>query len=151
MRQLILLAFLVLLPIQALPSTKLRILILDDCTTWEFKDYSQPDPDLKKSDYPFFSFRKIDLKTKDYISVSHIGVSLEEKMLSLDLTYPEILSHNPVYSSKLSLADWYSLEVSNPGTPIYLVIPSDYCSEKRFIWQQKFTVYLIHLILPYSE
>lgn len=151
MRQLILLAFLGLLPIQALPSTNLRILILDDCTTWEFKDYSQPSPDLKKSDYPFFSFRKIDLKTKDYISVSHIGVSLEEKTLSLDLTYPEILSHNPVYSSKLSLGDWYSLEASNPGIPIYLVMPSDYCSEKRFLWKQKFTVYLIHLILPYTE
>ena len=109
MRQLILLAFLGLLPIQALPATNLRILILDDCTTWEFKDYSQPDPDLIKSDYPFFSFRKIDLKTKDYISVSHIGVSLEEKTLSLDLTYPEILSYKPVYSSKLSLADWNSL------------------------------------------
>ena len=151
MRQLILLAFLGLLPIQALPSTNLRILILDDCTTWEFKDYSQPGPDLKKSDYPSFSFRKIELKTNDYISLSHIGVSLEEKTLSLDLTFPEILSYDPVFSSKLSLADWYSLEASNPGTPIYLVIPSDYCSEKRFIWQQKFTVYLIHLILPYTE
>jgi len=151
MRQLILLAFLGLLPIQALPSTNLRILILDDCTTWEFKDYSQPGPDLKKSDYPFFSFRKIELKTNDYISLSHIGVSLEEKTLSLDLTFPEILSHDPVYTSKLSLADWYSLQVSNPGTPIYLVMSSDYCSEKRFIWQQKFTLYLIHLILPYTE
>ena len=151
MRQLILLAFLGLLPIQALPAPNFRILILDDCTTWEFKDYSQPGPDLKKSDYPFFSFRKIDLKTKDYISVSHIGVSFEGKTLSLDLTFPEILSLDPVYTSKLSLADWYSLQVSNPGTPIYLVIPSDYCSVKRFIWEQKFTVYLIHLILPYTE
>jgi hypothetical protein len=151
MRQLILLAFLGLLPIQALPSPNLRILILDDCTTWEFKDYSQPGPDLKKSEHPRFSFTKIEVKTNDYISVSHTGVSFEGKTLSLDLTYSEILSRNPVYTSKLSLADWYSLQVSNPGTPIYLVIPSDYCSEKRFIWEQKFTIYLIHLILPYTE
>lgn len=151
MRQLILLVFLGVLPIQALPAPNVRILILDDCTTWEFKDYSQPSPDLKKSDNPRFFFKKIELKTNNYISVSHTGVSFEDKTLSLDLTYPEILSHDPVFSSNLSLADWYSLEVSNPGTPIYLVMPSDYCSEKRFIWQQKFTDYLIHLILPYSE
>ena len=151
MRQLILLAFLGLLPIQALPSPNLRILILDDCTTWEFKDYSQPGPDLKKSEHPRFSFTKIEVKPNGYIALSHTGVSFEGKTLSLDLTYPGILSHNPVYTSKLSLADWYSLEVSNPGTPIYLVMPSDYCSEKRFIWEQKFTVYLIHLILPYTE
>jgi hypothetical protein len=107
MRQLILLAFLGLLPIQALPAPNFRVLILDDCTTWEFKDYSQPGPDLKKSDTPRFFFTKIELKTNDYISVSHTGVSFEGKTLSLDLTYPEILSHNPVYTSKLSLEDWF--------------------------------------------
>lgn len=106
---------------------------------------------ILKNRIPFFSFRKVDLKSNDYISVSHTGVSLEEKTLSLDLTFPEILSHDPIYSCKLSLADWYSLEVSNPGNPIYLVMPSDYWAEKRFIWQQKFTIYLIHLILPYTE
>jgi hypothetical protein len=109
MRQLILLAFLGLLPIQALPSPNVRILILDDCTTWEFKDYSQPSPDLKKSEHPRSSFIKIEVKNNDYIALSHTGVSFEGKTLSLDLTYPEILSHNPVYSSKLSLADWNSL------------------------------------------
>jgi hypothetical protein len=65
------------------------------------------------------------------------------------MRYAEIMEQNPRYTSELKKEDWIKLD--NEKRKIYLLRPDDFCSEKRFVLNQEFTLYEVLIGLSGKE
>jgi hypothetical protein len=65
------------------------------------------------------------------------------------MRYAEILEQNPRYTSELNADDW--LKLDNEKRKIYLLRPDDYCTRKRFVFNQEFTLYEVRVGLSGPE
>ena len=129
-----------LVPLQDQPA--FIILIPDDCEEWEFGNYSA---EMESHSFPEgmrFALRK---EAKyNQISIVHFWMQEQEKLEVIQKTYPEILQSEILYTSDLQSADW--LKYWRKGTPkLFLLLPEDYCSEKRFIFNHTFTLYEVEI------
>ncbi len=65
------------------------------------------------------------------------------------MRYADILEQNPRYTSELKKEDWIKLD--NEKRKIYLLRPDDFCSRRRFVLNQEFTLYEIRIGLSGTE
>ncbi len=116
------------------------ILIADDCTQWKMSFFHK-----KKL---HFGFSK---STPDFhsIGLSHGWISPEDSLSKINMRYADILEQNPRYTSELNADDWIKLD--NEKRKIYLLRPDDFCSEKRFVLNQEFTLYEVRVGLSGPE
>ena len=116
------------------------ILIADDCTQWRMSILH------KKKGY--FGFTK---STPDFhlVGISHGWIFPEDSLSKINMRYADILEQNPRYTSELNADDWIKLD--NEKRKIYLLRPDDYCSEKRFAFNQEFTLYEVRIGLSGDE
>jgi hypothetical protein len=116
------------------------ILIADDCTQWKMSFLHK-----KKL---HFGFSK---STPDFhsIGLSHGWISPEDSLPKINMRYADILEQNPRYTSELNADDWIKLD--NEKRKIYLLRPDDFCSEKRFVLNQEFTLYEVRVGLSGPE
>jgi len=116
------------------------ILIADDCTQWRMSILH------KKKGY--FGFTK---STPDFhlVGISHGWIFPEDSLSKINMRYAEIMEQNPRYTSELKKEDWIKLD--NEKRKIYLLRPDDYCSRKRFVFNQQFTLYEVHVRLSGPE
>jgi hypothetical protein len=160
MLALILPIFLWLLPKQ--DESGLVILILDDCKNWEFKENEYPPNEENIDEISNFSLSKNWIKgTSDlgrYVWLSHVWNYLiyqrgeEGKGKSiLSLTYSQILNLKPIYSSETPFPEWYEIERRSYNKLVYVMLPSDYCSDNRFVYNYSFKLYQVNLTMPYTE
>ena len=121
-------------------------IVIDDCDTWEEYGFSYNELLQKSSIGRRFSLGKKD--DSPFFFLRHFWIEENERLEELTLSYPEILAKNPLFSSVLTWEDWYKLRSANKK--IYFLLPSAYCSARRFDWNTEFTVYemYIDLILP---
>jgi hypothetical protein len=128
------------------PEKDSLFIIVDDCGNWE--EWESPfNESLQKSS----TGRRFSLGKKDdspFFFLKHFWIEENERLEELTLSCPKILAKNPLYSSELTWEDWYKLRSANKK--IYFLLPSAYCSAKRFDWNTKFTIYEMYndLILP---
>lgn len=117
------------------------IFIPDDCERWNLGYRTE---ELEAKGYPkgvrFISTKEF---SGSIVFVSHFWV--EEKNLEIKtLTYPEILRSEIIYTSDLEAVDW--LKYWRKDTPkLFLLLPEDYCSEKRFNFNHTFTLYEVEI------
>jgi hypothetical protein len=152
--------FLWLLPKQ--DESELIILILDDCTNWGFKENEYPPNEENIDEISNFSLSKNWIKGPSgldrYVWLSHLwnyliyqrGEEGKGKSILL-LTYSQILNLHPIYSSETSFPEWDEIKRRSYNKLIYVMLPSDYCSDNRFVFDYKFKLYQVNLTLPYSE
>ena len=116
------------------------ILIADDCTQWRMSILH------KKKGY--FGFTK---STPDFhlVGISHGWIFPEDSLSKINMRYAEIMEQNPRYTSELKKEDWIKLD--NEKRKIYLLRPDDFCSEKRFVLNQEFTLYEVRVGLSGPE
>ena len=116
------------------------ILIADDCTQWRMSILH------KKKGY--FGFTK---STLDFhlVGISHGWIFPEDSLSKINMRYAEIMEQNPRYTSELKKEDWIKLD--NEKRKIYLLRPDDFCSEKRFVLNQEFTLYEVRVGLSGPE
>jgi hypothetical protein len=128
------------------PEKDSLFIILDDCYNWEESGFQYNDLLQKSSTGRRFSLIKKD--DSPFFLLRHFWIEENERLEELILPYPEILSKKPLFSSDLTWEDWYKL--SYVKKKIYFILPSAYCSARRFDWNTEFTVYemYIDLILP---
>jgi hypothetical protein len=121
-------------------------IVIDDCENWEEYGFSYNELLQKSSIGRRFSLSKKD--DSPFFFLRHFWIEENERLEELTLSYPEILSKKPLFSSDLTWEDWYKLSYGKKK--IYFLLPSAYCSAKRFHWNTEFTVYemYIDLILP---
>ena len=138
MRNLILLLTLWLAPTPA-PSDYI-ILIADDCTNLD-----KIDPYRKAARYSIIK------STPDFHSIMliHDWMLLEDSLSKIYMRYADILEQNPRYTSDLNAEDW--LKLDNEKRKIFLLRPDEYCSRKRFVFNQQFTLYEVRVRLSGSE
>lgn len=65
------------------------------------------------------------------------------------MRYADILEQKPKYTSELNADDWIKLD--NEKRKIYLLRPDDFCSGKRFVLNQEFTLYEVRVRLSGPE
>lgn len=116
------------------------ILIADDCTQWRMSILH------KKKGY--FGFTK---STPDFhlVGISHGWIFPEDSLSKINMRYADILEQNPRYTSELNADDWIKLD--NEKRKIYLLRPEDYCSGRRFVFNQEFTLYEVRIGLSGDE
>ena len=116
------------------------ILIADDCTNW-----GKIDPYRKTARYSIVK------STPDFHSIMliHDWMLPEDSMSKINQRYADILEQNPRYTSELKKEDW--LKLDNDKRKIFLLRPDDYCSRKRFVFNQQFTLYEVRVRLSGSE
>jgi hypothetical protein len=116
------------------------ILIADDCTNWD-----KIDPYRKTARYSIVK------STPDFHSIMliHDWMLLEDSLSKINMRYADILEQNPRYTSDLNAEDWLTLD--NEKRKIFLLRPDDYCSRKRFVFNQQFTLYEVRVRLSGPE
>lgn len=129
-----LILYLIILPFFDSFSKKEVILILNDCENWELYNY--------RVDKNHFSYSK-EFKDFPFVSMGHAWIDEEYKLSTKSLNFSEIIDSDPIYTSQLSLNDWYS--VQREYEKIFILIPEDYCSEKRVLHGYEFTLYEVNL------
>ena len=85
-----------------------------------------------------FNFKNSNFSFKQVFFLKHFWIEENERLEELTLSYPEILSKKPLFSSDLTWEDWYKLSYGKKK--IYLLLPSAYCSARRFDWNTDFKV-----------
>jgi len=116
------------------------ILIADDCTNW-----GKIDPYRKTTRYSIVK------STPDFHSIMliHDWMIPEDSMSKINVRYADILEQNPRYTSELKKEDW--LKLDNDKRKIFLLRPDEYCSRKRFVFNQQFTLYEVRVRLSGTE
>jgi hypothetical protein len=116
------------------------ILIADDCTNW-----GKIDPYRKTARYSLVK------STPDFQSIMliHDWMLPEDSLSKINMRHADILEQNPRYTSELKKEDW--LKLDNDKRKIYLLRPDEYCSRKRFVFNQQFTLYEVRVRLSGTE
>ena len=65
------------------------------------------------------------------------------------MRYADILEQNPRYTSDLTAEDW--LKLDNEKRKIFFLRPDDFCSGRRFVFNQEFTLYEVRVSLSGDE
>ena len=118
------------------------ILIADDCTQWKMSFFHK-----KKL---HFGFSK---STPDFhlVGISHGWIFPEDSLSKINMRYADILEQNPRYTSKLKKEDWLELAYGKDKKKLFLLRPDDYCSGRRFVFNQEFTLYEVRVSLSGDE
>lgn len=120
--------------IQINEGQKWTLIILDDCENW--KRISSP-----KIDH-FFSYYK-DVEKIGPVDFGFGWIDDEDKLSTQSMTFSQIMESDPIYTSQLNHHDWRNLAREN--VRVFILIPEDYCSEKRFLHDYKFTLYEVRV------
>jgi hypothetical protein len=126
------------------------IIILDDCNEWIVSDFSKNE---KLQEAPV-DFRFTLTKGYPYHTVflTHFWLFTEDPMKKIELTLPEIMQKNTQFSSMITLSDWVKMSKEKYPKQTFILLPQDYCSDKRFTFNQKFILYEIKRIaIEYPE
>ena len=118
------------------------ILITDDCSKWSKYDFNQEEVQ--------FGLSK-DIRGYNFLGLTHSWLFPKDKLSVRSMTYSEILKMNPKYSSELTPKDWDNLAHEKDKKKIYMLIPEDFCSERRFVLHQEFELYEVRISLSGNE
>ncbi|MBN3581231.1 hypothetical protein JYB64_02460 [Algoriphagus aestuarii] len=115
--------------------------LLDNCQNW-----GQSDIWVNKD---HFTYQK---KSNDWplIGFTHAWLNEEDSLSTREITYSEILESPHLFTSELSLSQWYELSIDS-SPRIFILRPEDYCSRNRFAFGQKFTLYEVKLHVSREE
>lgn len=113
---------------------KSTFIIINDCNKWNKRFYS------KFNNH--FSYSR-EVEKNGLVGFVFGWIDEEYKLSTKSLTFSEIMDSDPIYTSQLSLSDWSNLPRENQR--IFILIPEDYCSRKRFLYGYEFTLYEVRL------
>jgi len=118
------------------------ILIADDCSKWSKYDLQKKEGN--------FGFSK-DILGFHFLGLTHAWLFPEDKLSIVNMTYSRIMNSIHKYSSELTPKDWLELDSNKDKKKIYMLKPDDYCSEKRFVFNQEFVLYEVRIHLSGDE
>ncbi|WP_157359752.1 hypothetical protein [Algoriphagus mannitolivorans] len=84
------------------------------------------------------------------ITLGHGWIEPTSKRLTKNLTLSQTHEKNPIYTSNLDAKDWIRL-IQNPNQKFFVLRPDEYCSDKRFLFNQQFSVYEVKIFVGYKE
>ena len=124
------------------------ILILDDCKEWSINEHPSKTKEQEMIQKQRFFVEKSWTQVGQNVRLSFFWFYPEEELSSIKMTYSQIINGNYQFTSELSFDDWYELQSKNRNRKIFLLLSTDYCSEKRFVLNQEFELYEVNMRLP---
>jgi len=124
------------------------ILILDDCKEWSINEHPWKTKEQEMMQKQCFFVEKSWTQVGQNVRLSFFWFYPEEELSSIKMTYSQIINGNYQFTSELSFDDWYELQSKNRNRKIFLLLSTDYCSEKRFVLNQEFELYEVNMRLP---
>jgi hypothetical protein len=118
------------------------ILVADDCLQWRTIV-----PNKKSNRHSIVK----SIPVFHRVMLIHDWMIPEDSLSTIDLTYSEILKLNPQFTSELTAADWDQLTYGKDKKKIFMLKPDDFCSEKRFSFDHKFTLLEVRIHLSGNE
>jgi hypothetical protein len=115
------------------------IIIIDDCVGW-----AKMTNGLK---YPGNFILYKNNPREESVSLGHAWFDSEQKLSTKTLSFSELVETNILYASELDFENWIAISSSIEKGKIYVLLPEDYCSVKRFNHNQKITLYETILVL----
>ncbi|PZX53144.1 hypothetical protein [Algoriphagus chordae] len=120
--------------------------IIDDCQKWE-------NPRTISGQYFSIASNKVccvppfnTYKGKDSLASVHLfNVDLDLNPPDLlKITFSELLDYGAKFSSEMSFEEWDS--INSDEIDLYILLTDDFCSRKRFNYNEVFTVYKTNLV-----
>lgn len=116
-------------------------IIIDDCKYWRIRNYGT------HQDQFFLSKER---KNNLFISLSHGWIDSSSRLSTEKWTLGEVLEKEAIYSSTLDDEAWYRLnQIIN--RKVFILKPSDFCSDRRFLHDYDFVFYEIKIHLDGEE
>jgi hypothetical protein len=130
----------------SLEEPQIAFIVIDDCILWEKTSYPKRFPEE-------FSFVKKEFKNNHWLMISYSWLDQTDKPINLKSTLRELSKQKLKYSSSLEYDDWARMEIesSKKTLKVYVLTPSDFCSQKRFEFDHQFELYEVFLILSKDE
>lgn len=135
-------------------------IIVDECKSWE--------KNRILDDQYFFTFNNEVCCVSPYYSIQGKDSLASVKLFNVDInlnpaetleiSLTEMLNTGAKFSSAMSYEDWYA--INSEEADLYIILPDDFCSIKRFNYNEVFTVYKVNLVtesyytyqdIPHSE
>lgn len=130
MWKLISILFTILL-ITPLQKNEFVYIIIDDCKNWK----EMPRGKLQDQ----FSFYK-ESESNRFIMIIHGWIEPSAMLSSQNLNLSQILEKKPIYTSDLNNEAWFDL-LQDSNRKFFILRPDDFCSGKRFVLNENFTMY----------
>lgn len=118
-----------------------KILILDDCKYWK-KGYHN-------EELGQFAIVFDNLKNNQMVLLSNRKVPNESPYEVLTIKYSELMKKKFLFSSELTYKNWVDLEQKR--TRLLILRPEDFCSNKRFNYNQLISLYEVHIRVSRDE
>ncbi|MCE7055057.1 hypothetical protein LZF95_10260 [Algoriphagus sp. AGSA1] len=115
--------------------------VIDDCQQWEKhrpidEQYFSITTNKVCCVPPFYSHEGKDSLASVHLFNGDIDLNPPDK---LEIIYAELLNSGVRFSSEMSFEEWGALNLAEKD--VYILLPDDFCSTKRFIYDVVFTVY----------
>lgn len=117
-------------------------ILVDDCKNWKIRTYGD-------NQSQFFISKEERIKYPS-ITLVHAWIEPSSKLSTENLTLSQIIEKSPIYTSNLNEEGWIRL-IQNPNQKFFVVSPDEYCSDKRFLFNQHFSVYEVKIRVEYKE
>ena len=145
MWQLVVILFINLFPV----ASDSYIIIIDDCSKWKKINLNRKMGDDPINDVRFIY--TLDVKDLSSVSIERMWIEEMDKPELKKFTLKEIYESNLFFTSEFSTKGWFDFVYKLQDKKIYLVVPEEYCSQKRFAFQYEFTLYEVRISLPMKE
>lgn len=125
------------------PSQKRELvyLIIDDCKNWK----EMPKGKLQDQ----FSFYKESDENR-LIMIIHGWIEPSARLSTKKWTFFQIQDKKPIYTSDLNNDAWFDL-LQDSNRKFYILRPDDFCSCKRFVLSENFTLYEVKISITRDE
>lgn len=100
-------------------------------------------------DSNYFVYSK-EIKDRREVRLSYGWIEKSDSLNTINLSYPEILKSDVIFSSDLSCNDWYEL-MGDPVRSFFILRPEDFCSDRRFWHNYQFTLYPVRIFVDGNE
>jgi len=110
---------------------ELVYIIIDDCKNWK----EMPKGKLQDQ----FSFYKESDENR-LIMIIHGWIEPSAQLSTQVWTFSQIQGKKPIYTSDLNNEAWFDL-LKDSNQKFFILRPDDFCSGKRFVLNEEFTLY----------
>jgi hypothetical protein len=116
-------------------------IIVDDCKNWK----KMPRGKLQDQ----FSFYK-ESENNRLIIIGHGWIEPSAKLSTEKMTISQIMEKKPIYTSTLDDEMWFQI-LQDSNRKFFILRPDDFCSGKRFVLDENFTLYEAKISITRDE
>ncbi|MFN4000306.1 hypothetical protein [Algoriphagus sp.] len=116
-------------------------IIVDDCRNWRIGT-----PGKLQDQFSFYK----QTENNRLIIIGHGWIEPSAKLSTEKIAISQIMEKKPIYTSTLDDEAWFRI-LQDSNRKLFILRPDDFCSGKRFVFNQEFTLYEAIISITRSE